>query len=229
MADPIYVKKKLVTVRCANPFSYRKIPFVGICNKVVLEVEAINYALTRKAKVVEHLRNGSVVPLGFDNYNTYNGPTLIDEDTKVFEYFEPEIEIIDGFGNRTVVNKQKKETAQVVKHIDLEAEREKRKLEEEKAKVIEEQKLKQAALERKAIEMKAMKERDQRLRDEAAARILAEVKASRENAESSNTNSKESYSYDFPGTLSTPESDFTNSDRQENKKVSYDSKKDKKK
>lgn len=229
MDQPIYVKKKLVTVRCANPFNYKKIPFVGICNKVILEVDAIEYALTRKAKVVEHLKNGKEVLLGFDNFNTYNGPTDIDDNSNTFEYSEPEIEMIDGFGNRTIINKKRNTPDQVVKHIDLEAEKEKQRKEEEKKKVLEIQKQKQAELDRKAIELKEMKERDKKARDEAAAKILAEAQAKADQVAIVDNNNKESYSYDFPGSISATTVDFTNSDQQENKKTNYDSKKDKKK
>lgn len=227
MEQPTYVKKKLVTVRCSTPFSYKKIPFVGICNKIVIEVDAIAYALTRKAKVVEHLKNGKEVPLGFDNYNTYNGPTEIDETTALFEYSEPEIEMIDGFGNRSIINKKKSDPP-VIKHIDLEAERKRQKEEEEKKKTLELQKQKQAEADRKAAERQAMKERDQKAKEEAAAKILEEAKAN--TSGTNDNNSKEFYIYDFPGSISTPpETDFTNSDRQESKKITYDGKKDKKK
>lgn len=231
MEQPIYVKKKLVTVRCNNPFSYNKIPFVGICNKVVLDVDAISFALTRKAKVVEHLKNGKEVLLGFDNYNTYNGPTSIDDATPSFAYSEPEIEMVDGMGNHTVINKKKDEQPQVIKHIDLEAIKAQQEEEEKKKKLLEQQRQKQEEQDRKAAEFKAMKERDKKAREEAAAKILAEAqaKADKSTGVDKNTNSKESYSYDFPGSLSTPETDFTNSDRQENKKTNYDSKKDNKK
>ena len=230
MDQPTYVKKKLVTVRCNNPFSYNKIPFVGICNRVVLEVEAISFALTRKAKVVEHLKNGKEVLLGFDNYNTYNGPTVIDDETPIFTYKEPEIEMVDGMGNHTIINKQKDEKPQVIKHIDLEAIKVKQEEEEKKKKLIEQQRQRQEEEDKKAAERKAMKERDKKAREEAAAKILAEAQAKADKAAGVvNTNSKESYSYDFPGSLSTPETDFTHSDRQENKKTNFDSKKDNKK
>ena len=177
MEQPIYVKKKLVTVRCNNPFSYNKIPFVGICNRVVLDVDAISFALTRKAKVVEHLKNGKEVLLGFDNYNTYNGPTLIEDNTPSFAYSEPEIEMVDGMGNHTVINKKKDEAPRVVRHIDLEAIKAQQEEEEKKKKLLEQQRQKQEEQDRKAAELKAMKERDKKAREEAAAKILAQAKA----------------------------------------------------
>jgi len=220
MEQPTYVKKKLVTVRCNNPFSYNKIPFVGICNRVVLDVDAISFALTRKA-----------VLLGFDNYNTYNGPTIIEDNTPSFAYSEPEIEMVDGMGNHTIINKKKDEQPKVVKHIDLEAIKAQQEEEEKKKKLLEQQRQKQEEQDRKAAELKAMKERDKKAREEAAAKILAEAQAKADKATGvdNNNNNKESYSYDFPGSLSTPETDFTHSDRQENKKTNYDSKKDNKK
>lgn len=230
MDQPVYVKKKLVTVRCANPFSFNKIPFVGICNKVTLDVEAINYALMHKAKVVEHLSNGKEVLLGFDNYNTYNGPTTVTDSSESFKFTEPEIEMVDGMGNHTVINKKANKKQQEVRHIDLEAIKAKQKEEEDAKKALELQRQHQIERDRKAAELKAMKERDKKAREEAAAKILADAQAKADKASGVATDitNKESYSYDFPGTISA-EIDFTNSDKQENKKTTYDSKKDKKK
>ena len=232
MDQPRYVKKKLVTVRCNNPFSYRKIPFAGICNKVVLEVEAINYALMNKALVTEHLRGNKDIALGFDNYNTYNGPTLINDNAEVFKFNEPEIEMIDGFGNKTIKNKQKtsNSTKGPVKHIDLEAQKVKQAEEDKKKKELEIQKQKQEELDRKEALIKEQMERDKKAREEAAAKILADAQAKADQAvRIEDKDSKEEFIYDFPANISTePKSDFTNSSQQENKK--YDGgKKDKRK
>lgn len=234
MDQPRYVKKKLVTVRCKNPFSYRKIPFAGICNKVVLEVEAINYALMNKALVVEHLKGNKEISLGFDNYNTWNGPTMIDDDSEVFKFTEPEIEMIDGLGNRTVKNKHNKASniQATIKHINLDELKAQKEEEEKKQKEIEIQRKKQEELEKREAELKAQKERDKKAREEAAAKILAEAQAKAENSKKEDSNNKEEYSFDFPVSLSTvePKSDFTNSSQQENKKTNYDGgKKDKRK
>lgn len=222
------VKKKLVTVRCNNPFSYRKIPFAGICNRVVLEVEAINYALMNKAFVVEHLKNNKDIPLGFDNYNTYNGPTLIDDDTDLFNFKEPEIEMIDGFGNHTIINKQESQiTKPIMKHIDLEEEKRKKALEEEKIKARELQIQKQKEREAKEAKLKEEIERSKKEREEAAAKILAEAQAKADREAGVDIKRKEEYNFDFPGStkIEEPVSDFTKSD---NKKSNYD-KKDKRK
>ena len=234
MDQPRLVKKKLVTVRCNNPFSYRKIPFAGVCNRVVLEVEAINYALMNKALVTEHLKGNKDIALGFDNYNTYNGPTLINDDSEVFKFSEPEIEMIDGLGNRTVVNKQRHTTAAVagtIKHIDLEAQKRKEAEEEKKRKELEIQKQKQEELERKEALIKEQKERDKKAREEAAAKILADAQAKANQAVGIDKDSKDEFSYDFPASVSTePKVDFINSNQQESKKVNYDGgKKDKRK
>ena len=234
MEQPRFVKKKLVTVRCNNPFSYRKIPFAGVCNRVVLEVEAINYALMNKALVTEHLKGNKDIALGFDNYNTYNGPTLINDNSEVFKFTEPEIEMIDGLGNRTVMNRQHHGSSTVtgnVKHIDLEAQKAKEAEEEKKRKELEIQRQKQEELDRKEALIKEQKERDKKAREEAAAKILAEAQAKADQAAGvADKTSKDEFSFDFPASVSTePKVDFTNSNQQENKKVNYDGKKDKKK
>lgn len=221
--EPKLVKKKLVTIRCNNPFSYRKIPFAGVCNKVVLEVEAINYALMNKAFVVEHLNNNKTIPLGFDNYNTYNGPTPIDDNTPIFEFKDPEIEMIDGFGNRSIINKSTIIAKSPTQHIDLEEEKRKAALEVEKKKALELQKQKQAELDAKEAKRKEEIERDKKAREEAAAKILADAQAKADKAVGVDTQSKEIYSFDFPSSavVEEPTSDFTKSDKKQN----YDKKK----
>lgn len=227
MEQPKYVKKKLVTVRCNTPFSYRKIPFAGICNKVILEVEAINYAIMHKARVVEHLRNGQELPLGFDNYNTYNGPTLIDDEADVFDYSEPEVEMVDNQGNSTVINKKKQAIVEDVQYVDLEAEKIKKQKENEKRKILEIQKQKQEEIEKREREKQESLARQKKEKEDAAAKILEQVKSEKKN--NSDITTKESISIDFPGSVN-PKSDFTNSDFQESKKTFYDgNKKDKRK
>ena len=172
------VQKKLVTVKCPQPFSYNNIPFVGVCNKVTLTVDAIKNALSHKAFVVEHLKNGKTIPLGFDNFDTWNGPTEVDDHSEVLSYVPQEIEMIDGFGNRKIINKKPsplKEQATVL--IDLEAEKLKEALlEQKKQQELQAQKEKeQAALQAKIKE--EQKERDRIAREKAAAEILAKAKA----------------------------------------------------
>lgn len=69
--------KKLVNVHCDKAFSINGVRFTGTCNLVVLRDEDIAICLEFKAKVEEVLAGGVTVPLGFDNYNTYNGPSKL--------------------------------------------------------------------------------------------------------------------------------------------------------
>ena len=64
--------KKLVNVYCDKAFSINGVRFTGTCNLVILRDEDIAICLEYKAKVEEVLAGGITVPLGFDNYNTYN-------------------------------------------------------------------------------------------------------------------------------------------------------------
>lgn len=79
--SPKFVKKKRVTVRCTRPFRIGLTPFSGYCPSIVLSVEEIATIIQTKSFVVENLTTGETVPLNFSNYNTYNGPTDVDDDT----------------------------------------------------------------------------------------------------------------------------------------------------
>lgn len=228
MDTPKLVKKKLVTVRCNNPFRYGKIPFAGICNRVVLEVEAINCALMNKAFVVEHLKGGKEVKLGFDNYNTYNGPTDIDDDSQVFAFKEPEVEVIDGFGNRKKINKQEEKDTKPIIHIDLEKEKREKEEEERKKREIELQRKKQEELDRKEAEIKERMERDKKAKEEAANKIIA---AAQERANKRADNKVEekkdtaTYNFNLTSTITTSDNnDSSNEQSQDQKK--NDNKKD---
>ena len=90
--------KKLVNVHCDKAFSINGVRFTGTCNLVVLRDEDIAICLEFKAKVEEVLAGGVTVPLGFDNYNTYNGPSKLPniQIAKAIteEYSEPVVETV---------------------------------------------------------------------------------------------------------------------------------------
>lgn len=90
--------KKLVNVHCDKAFSINGVRFTGTCNLVVLRDEDIAICLEFKAKVEEILAGGVTVPLGFDNYNTYNGPSKLPniQTAKAIteEYSEPVVETV---------------------------------------------------------------------------------------------------------------------------------------
>ena len=90
--------KKLVNVHCDKAFSINGVRFTGTCNLVVLRDEDIAICLEFKAKVEEVLAGGVTVPLGFDNYNTYNGPSKLPniQTAKAIteEYSEPIVETV---------------------------------------------------------------------------------------------------------------------------------------
>lgn len=187
MSEKKLVTKKLVTVRCHAPFRIGHIPFAGVCNRVTLSVEDIAKCIEHKALVVEILSNGQEVPLGFDNYNTYNGPTLIDDDSPVTEFAEPVIERIEN-GKVTMINTvKKKEEPKKVVQIDLEAINKKK--EEEKAAAEKAQKAKEAEEAKKDKEEKQREEQkkhDEEERKRAMDAVLAREKeaSERKNADS---------------------------------------------
>lgn len=90
--------KKLVNVHCDKAFSINGVRFTGTCNLVILRDEDIAICLEFKAKVEEVLAGGVTVPLGFDNYNTYNGPSKLPniQTAKAIteEYSEPVVETV---------------------------------------------------------------------------------------------------------------------------------------
>lgn len=92
--------KKLVNVYCDKAFSINGVRFTGTCNLVILRDEDIAICLEYKAKVEEVLAGGITVPLGFDNYNTYNGPSKfpnIQTAKAITEgYSEPVVETVTG-------------------------------------------------------------------------------------------------------------------------------------
>lgn len=238
MEEVKHVKKKLVTVRCPRPFAYKKIPFVGICNRIVLDVDAIKFALGCKAFVVEHLSNGQEVPLGFDNYDTWNGPSEITDDSAILSYIPQEIEMIDGFGNRKIINKRSEKEDKPVIHIDLEAERQKAKEIEKQKKLEQERLLKQQEIERIKQLKEEQKERDRVAREKASAEILAKAQAEADKAAGlpsieekktvvEDSKSTNSLVIDFPISTTTEETITSSDDIKNEDSFSY-SKKNKK-
>lgn len=108
--------KKLVNVHCDKAFSINGVRFTGTCNLVVLRDEDIAICLEFKAKVEEVLAGGVTIPLGFDNYNTYNGPSKLPniQTAKAIteEYSEPVVETIT---DRKPVETTKPEVKEEVK------------------------------------------------------------------------------------------------------------------
>lgn len=108
--------KKLVNVHCDKAFSINGVRFAGTCNLVVLRDEDIAICLEFKAKVEEVLAGGVTVPLGFDNYNTYNGPSKLPniQTAKAIteEYSEP---IVETVTDRKPVEATKPEAKEEVK------------------------------------------------------------------------------------------------------------------
>lgn len=105
--------KKLVNVYCDKAFSINGVRFTGTCNLVILRDEDIAICLEYKAKVEEVLAGGITVPLGFDNYNTNNGPSKfpnIQTAKAITEgYSEPIVETVTGHSSEAAVVEPKKE------------------------------------------------------------------------------------------------------------------------
>ena len=109
MSMPKFVTKKKVTVTCNTPFRIGQIPYSGVCRNLTLSIEDISKCLENKARVVEILSNGKEVALNFANYDTYNGPSDVDENSVVLKEkpADPEIEQKNQDGETIkVLNKQ---------------------------------------------------------------------------------------------------------------------------
>jgi len=119
MSEMKFVTKKKVTVTCHTPFRIGQIPYSGICRNLTLTIKDISTCLENKAKVVEILSNGKEVPLNFANYDTYNGPSDVDDNSKALteKPDDPEIEKKNDQGETiAIVNKKKeKEEKKVIK------------------------------------------------------------------------------------------------------------------
>lgn len=117
---PRFVTKKKVTVTCRTPFRIGKIPYSGICRNIILSIEDISRCLENHAKVVEIFSNGKEFPLNFSNYDTYNGPTDVTDETEVLsdKPLTPEMEIKDASGKTIdVVNKKEPEEKKTVVRV----------------------------------------------------------------------------------------------------------------
>ena len=75
--------KKRVTVYCNKPFSIGNAHFSATHRNLVLTTEQIQVCLENKAYVDELLDNGKVVRLGFHNFDTYNGPSKVTEESNI--------------------------------------------------------------------------------------------------------------------------------------------------
>lgn len=75
--------KKRVTVYCNKPFSIGSAHFSATHRNLVLTTEQIQKCLENKAYVDELLDNGKTVRLGFHNFDTYNGPSKVTEESNV--------------------------------------------------------------------------------------------------------------------------------------------------
>ena len=126
MSEIKFVTKKKVTVTCNTPFRIGKIPYSGICRNIILTIQDISECLTNHAKVVEVLSNGQEVPLDFSNYDTYNGPTDVTDNSEVLveKPADPEIEQKNSKGetiktiNKTEEKKEEKKVIKVTTNIN---------------------------------------------------------------------------------------------------------------
>lgn len=94
---------KKVNISCNRPFKYRYATFSGKINGAILDTKIIQFALENKAKVEEVLKGGKTVPLGFNNFDTYNGEPDIDANsidiTDERAYKRPPVETIGKVNN----------------------------------------------------------------------------------------------------------------------------------
>ena len=130
--------------------------------------------MANKAFVTEILANKKEIPLGFTNYNTYNGPTGIPEDAVEFTtgYQPPLIEHVDMDGKVSVMIKPEPKKEKII-HVDLEAEKKAKEEAEAKRKAEEEEKRQAEEAKRKEEEEKAAREAaDKKIRDEAVKKVM---------------------------------------------------------
>lgn len=89
---------KKVNIMCHRPFKCRYAMFSGRILGAVLDTKIIQFALENKAKVEEVLKGGKTVPLGFNNFDTYNGePDINEKDIDITDeraYKKPPVETI---------------------------------------------------------------------------------------------------------------------------------------
>lgn len=94
---------KKVNISCNRPFKYRYATFSGKINGAILDTKIIQFALENKAKVEEVLKGGKTIPLGFHNFDTYNGEPDVDSNsidiTDERSYKRPPVETIGKVNN----------------------------------------------------------------------------------------------------------------------------------
>ena len=92
--------KKRVNVYCNTPFVIGPAAFAGACENIVLEVNNIGTCIMNKAKVVEILADGTLVPLDFTNFDKDNGKSDVTENdvpiTDKRKHSRPVIEVVDA-------------------------------------------------------------------------------------------------------------------------------------
>ena len=92
--------KKRVNVYCNTPFVIGPAAFAGSCENIVLEVNNIGTCIMNKAKVVEILADGTLVPLDFTNFDKDNGKSDVTENdvpiTDKRKHSRPVIEVVDA-------------------------------------------------------------------------------------------------------------------------------------
>ena len=92
--------KKRVNVYCNTPFVIGPAAFAGSCENIVLEVNNIGTCIMNKAKVVESLADGTLVPLDFTNFDKDNGKSDVTENdvpiTDKRKHSRPVIEVVDA-------------------------------------------------------------------------------------------------------------------------------------
>lgn len=109
---PKLVTKKRINLRCSRPFRIGFTPFSGNCLNIILRVEDIVKIIQSKSLVEEILSTGETIPLNFSNYNTYNGPTDVTDDTPALTDIEstkiPYIKTLDENGHEVRIQQKRR-------------------------------------------------------------------------------------------------------------------------
>lgn len=89
--------KKLVNVYADKPFKMNNAMFCGLHRELVLDTKQIQACIEHKARVEEVLKNGRIIPLGFDNFDQVNGISSVNDETPdslTDRIKEPKVEVI---------------------------------------------------------------------------------------------------------------------------------------
>lgn len=89
--------KKLVNVYANKPFKMNNAMFCGLHRELVLDTKQIQACIEHKARVEEVLKDGTIVPLGFDNFDEVNGVSSVNDNTPDSlenSFKEPKVEVI---------------------------------------------------------------------------------------------------------------------------------------